>query len=670
MAQVSALGAALALALAGLFPGNNPDTFGHLAQGRQIAELGRVPALDTWSLLPGPPRPWHNYEWLSDLGTYLLFSRFGYEAVTLFKCALSFVAALCLARVARELAGPRAMLWTSLVVVSTIPAIRIRLSDRPHVLGICLAAVYLLLLLVACREQVSRHQRTLLVAALGALHLIWVNAHGSHLLGLAITGSFALLGGAHARRPLLAALALQLGASCISPYGPAIVLDAIDHVTDSRYRALVSEWLPWRDTDPAWLQIGPALHGALLTLLASRLLRNDRRARAVLPVALLLGIASFRSIRFVAEFMLLTSPLIGVGLATLSARLAPRRLAAAVSCCALLLVPAVYFGARALPPDIGLGVGVSYAQLPRAAGALLRGHGAAPRMLAAMQDAWFTMYAAPNTRFAIDGRVPFYGPDHVRRVSRAFESRHHFDALVRELDVNTVLVRHTAVEDRSLTAFAASSGFQLVMVEDLHALYVRGDALTPDGTAAFPPLRALAPSYELGWLLALRDAQRADLARELARLATLPGTSVYRGWVEGVLMLAPLRRGGPSDGFRWPKEAEAWQRYRRALPLIARAAESFPSIPTVTALHAEVATALCRFDEAEGALERALSEEASREPLLVAQELALRRGDREGVREVVARARATAQGKNDPWLDELWSGLDAPPSCPNGERLD
>lgn len=662
-ARGATLAAALALGLAGLYRGNNPDTFGHLAQGRQIAELGRVPQVDSWSLLPGP-RAWHNYEWLSDLGTYLLYARFGYDAVTLFKCGLLMLSAWCLARFAAELAGPRAAVLASLVIVSTIPAIRVRLSDRPHVLGICFAAAYILLFTLLLTRR-DRRVRIALVASVALLHLTWVNAHGSHLLGLAISGAFLVLGGREALPALLTTFGLQLLASCISPYGPAIVLDAIDHVVDPRYRALITEWLPWRETDAAWLQLGPALHGAVLTLLAPRLIRHHRAARATLAVSFLLGVASFRSIRFIAEFSLLSAPLLGVGLA-LSARSLPQRtFALATGGLGVALGLAVVAGARALPPDQGIGLGISYAQLPIASGSVLARYGQTPRVLAAMQDSWFTMFAAPNARLAIDGRVPFYGPDYVRHVGLAFTSKPHFDSVVRESAINTVIFSHAAVEERELGNFTRSAGFALVLLEDLHALYVRDGALTAEGLRSFPPLRALEPTYELGWLLAADAPRVKAMHEELARLSPLPGTSAYRGWVEGVLTLAPLRRGRPGDGFRWPVNANEWATYEKALPLLQRAGDALGFIPIVSAVYAEVATVLCQFERAERALAKATSEEASREPLLVAQELALRRGQVEQVRRVIEQARALPEGKDDPWLAELARGVDDPPSCPH-----
>ncbi len=706
-ARVAAICAALTLALAGLYPGNNPDTFGHLAQGRQIAKLGAVPQVDTWSLLPGPPRPWHNYEWLSDLGSYLLYRELGYPALTFFKCLLLVITALALARFAEQIGGARASLLTSLVVVSAIPAIRIRLSDRPHVLGICLVAVYLLALsrLSAWLETGRDDRRVrrrclLLLGILGGLHVIWVNAHGSHLLGLAVTASFTVFAPRSARLHLLGLAGLELAASCVSPYGPAIVLDALDHVADPRYRQLITEWLPWRETDPAWFQLGPALQGAVLTLLAPRLvrrstwelpvhspsiggvpLRSERlvrarslnaesaapllgSARAGLAVAALLGIASFRSIRFIAEFMLLSAPLVGIGLASLAAAMPARRLAGWAAIAALALAPGVPLATRALPPDLPIGVGMSFAGLPRASGLVLARYGSAPRVLASMQDSWYTMFAAERARLVVDGRVPFYGPDHIARVSEAFGERTAFDRAVETYGVNAVIAGHATVEDHLLSDFGRAHGFALVLIEDQHALYVREGALGPSGVAALPALRALRASYALDWILAAPASASETVRAELTRLAAYPGTEGFRAWVEGVLALAPLRRGTGSDGFRWPRDEADWAIYRAARPKIARAAEAAAHVPVVAALEAELAAMFCEFDAAERALARALAEKPSREPLLVGQELALRRGKVDEVRRIVAQARNLPQGQHDPWLAELARGVESPPACP------
>ncbi|MDB4986898.1 MAG: hypothetical protein JWN04_2076 [Myxococcaceae bacterium] len=668
LAYATAVAASLSLALAGLYPGNNPDTFGHLAQGRQIAELGHVPKLDTWSLLPGPPRAWLNYEWLSDLGTYLLYAQFGYVAVTLFKCLLLLITGLCLARTAFLLSGSRAVVFTSLAVVSTIPAIRVRLSDRPHVLGICLAAAYLLLLTMLHARVTTRAARrgsVAIVVLLCLLHMVWVNAHGSHLLGLAITGSFLVLCGREGRHWFAAVLGVQLLASCVSPYGPAIWIDALDHVLDPRYRRLISEWQPWRTQDHAWLQLSPALQAGALALMLPLLLRRGPGVRAALPVALLLAAACFRSMRFLAEFMLLSAPLLGVGFAALARDLSVRRVLMTAASASLALAWLVPYACAQLPPRQPIAAGLSVEGLPSATGTMLREHALHPRVFAAMQDSWYLMFAAPQSRFALDGRVPFYGPDYLREIFLAFADAQRFARMQRELGFDVVVVAHAASGETQVRSFVEHRpDWQLLLIEDLHATYVRRGVLDAGGVRAYPALEVLEPDYAIGWLLDADASRVTQIRAELAQLSRKPGSSGYRAWVEGILALAPLRRGRPGDGFRWPRNEADWSVYRHVRPLIERTASRASDVPIVAAMQAQLAALFCDFSTADAALERALAEGASREPMMAAQELALRRGEREQVARMVAAGQRQARGKNDPWLAELADGLEHPPACP------
>ena len=246
LAWLAGAAACLALALSGVFPVENPDTFGHLAQGREIAELGRVPSHDTHSFFRDLPAVFRNYEWLSDLGAYVAYREGGADALIAGKALLLAIAAALLVALAALHGGSRAALLCAAWLIAVSPAARFRFTVRPHLVALPFAALYLLGLgyLLRAFGKGSRRGDALAIVGLGALHALWVNLHGSHLLGLLITALHlaAAWSVADARRRIAALLALQLGASCLSPYGPAIALDALAHVFDPRYRALVAEW--------------------------------------------------------------------------------------------------------------------------------------------------------------------------------------------------------------------------------------------------------------------------------------------------------------------------------------------------------------------------------------------------------------------------------------------
>ena len=190
----SAWASALAFFLAGLFPLFNADAYGHLAQGRQIDELGRVPQVDLFSFWQPAPAPWKNYEWLYDVTTWLVYDRLGPSALVLLKCLLLGVLGYLLAtladRLSRGASSARPLTLVGLLLV--LPVARFRFTVRPQIVGLLFPAFLLLGIHTLYSDRRSSRAKGWTLAGLGLLHLVWVNAHGSHLFGLLITSIFAL----------------------------------------------------------------------------------------------------------------------------------------------------------------------------------------------------------------------------------------------------------------------------------------------------------------------------------------------------------------------------------------------------------------------------------------------------------------------------------------------
>lgn len=654
---------ALSLSLAGVFAGDNTDTFGHLAQGRQIVQLGHIPLLDTWSLLPEPARPWHNYEWLSDLLFYGLYAGFGYDGILALKCLVLALTGWLLVSLAQRWGGERAAALAGLAIVVGIPASRFRLTDRPHVFGMCLAVVYLLCFtgLYAATEASQKSTRRRLIALLFVLHILWINLHGSHLLGVAISGLFLLFSPAAARRSMLTVLGLEVLASCISPYGPYIVLDAIDHVLDRRYRNVISEWHPWTEEVDPWLQLGPVLNAVLLTLVAPRLVRQGHALRAALAVTALLAVSCFRSIRFVADFVLISSASLGVGYASLVEGVRTKRfhlgLAGALGVAALV----VPWGASQLAPNRGFGHGMIDARLPRAAGALLARAKITPRVFSSIDRSWCLMWEAPNARFFIDGRIPFYGPNHVAIGLLAMSDMKLFDLVAKKDEINAVVLVYSWPDQSKLTDhLRVHPDWSVALVDDHTVLFVRDDLARASG---YPRLRVLQPSLHANWVLELPRDKEAALRTELDALTALPSARGYRHWVIGLRALASLRRGRAQDGFRWPRTPADWELYQSAAKSLRVAANTL-DVPAVWSLDALVEATLCNLEGADAALAQATREVGpDRMSMMVAQEIALRRGNKASVEPLLRAAVGRPEAQGDAWLHELAEGLRVAPSC-------
>ena len=114
----------MALCVAGLYPIDNPDTFGHLAAGREIVQLGHVPLFDSVSYFRAEPAPWVNYEWLSDQLFFRVYRAGGYPALTLLKLGLLAVLGGLLVAIAHARAGAIGATLCSLIVICDLPGLR------------------------------------------------------------------------------------------------------------------------------------------------------------------------------------------------------------------------------------------------------------------------------------------------------------------------------------------------------------------------------------------------------------------------------------------------------------------------------------------------------------------------------------------------------------------
>jgi hypothetical protein len=643
---------AITLVLAGITPGSVPDTFGHLAHGREIAQLGDVPRLDSWSML-SPPRIFLNYEWLSDLLMFWLDARFGYTSLIALKCAAVLCTALLLGRAARLLSGPRAELYAGLLLVAAMPLVQLRLTERPHVLGFGLAALTLCLAIERNGAQ-PRPYRNLSVSML--VHVAWVNVHGSHLLGLGIGLCFLLVSPGR-RRLHGAALLLSVVACAVTPYGPAIVHDALHHVFDPRFRELVSEWQPWSDAHHPFYRLDLLLHAALLAFVLPQLWRSGPSARALVLVSLAMLGLGLRSVRFAADFQLFSAPAIAMGLAArwpVTAR-KPAWVAASLLGCALS-----FAGLHALRPERAFALGFVHHVFPIACADWLRDHLRETRLFSSMEDAWFSMYEAPQIRVLVDGRAPFYGADHLALATAALHVPAVFERLAHEQGLNAVILRHVWPEQRPLMeALRRHPAWTVAMLESEHILFVRRDARKL--AEAMPDLSILEPYYRSEWIMAAEPARAEQISSALDTLRSQPNAAPYVAFVDGVLQLDALQLGGPEDGFKAPTTKAERAQIAQTLGALTEHRAALHGLRQVHLLTALLATLLERCAEADAALAQLHGEARERNLVMTLAELALRRGEAAGVKGLVESH--AARLAVDPWLRQLQAELSAAPRC-------
>ena len=155
------------------------DTGWHLATGAWIVAHGRVPTTDPFSFTAAG-RLWVAHEWLSELAMYASYRVAGWSG--LIGTAMATLFALVAYEIRRWL-SPRASIVALLMLITgLLPS----LLARPHILALPILAAWLIVLLHA------RERGRAPPFGFALLMLVWANAHGSFVFGLALVGVFAL----------------------------------------------------------------------------------------------------------------------------------------------------------------------------------------------------------------------------------------------------------------------------------------------------------------------------------------------------------------------------------------------------------------------------------------------------------------------------------------------
>jgi len=644
----SAWASSLAFFLAGLFPLFTADAYGHLAQGRQIVALGRVPEVDLFSFWKPTPQPWMNYEWAYDWLSWLLYDHLGASALVLSKClalaALGYLLVLLADRLARSaaLAAPFALI----ALLIALPVARFRFTARPQIIGLVFPAVLLMGIAALYGELSSPRRKAWILAGLGFLQIVWVNSHGSHLFGVAVTLIFAVFAvRTHAFRWMIGLLLVQAAATACTPFGASIASDAISHLIQPEYRELVVEWAAWSPKDPLRLLLAPTT-AALFVLLSMReVTRSSRFGLAYGVLCVLLSLMAFRSMRFVAHQLLFCAPFIAAGIARLPGFERLRRsLPALVGLAAL----ASLLWTAQMQPSLGFGLGESKRGYPAASAEVIERNVENPRILASIEDSWFLMFEAPNGRLLIDGRVPFYGPEMMQRISRSFADADLFAQQVSEYELNTVVIDHTRSDHIAATEYLSGrEDWALAFIEDGHSLFIRRDA-----SHELEPFRILGAGYRAGRIL---DASFSDsaLGAEVGRIGTQANTASIHAWHEGLALLRPLARAGDRAGTRMHRDPDERALARAAYERLGIPASSYPGFTSIELYRAMAALSACDIEEARIALGRARYGGQTRETSLLGLELGLRAGDaaeRSKAMAHLVQLQAHPQSRSDPWV--------------------
>ncbi len=162
------------------------DIWWHLATGKLIWEKHIIPHKDYFSYTFNG-QPWIDSQWFFQAVIYKIYEIFGYNGLIIFK---SFIIGLSLFFLYKTLRLGNIPLETSIVLILlTLWATSFRFSIRPHLATYLFVSIFWYLLL---KIKETRKVRPFQIISLLTAFIIWLNCHGSFIIGIVLAGFFLL----------------------------------------------------------------------------------------------------------------------------------------------------------------------------------------------------------------------------------------------------------------------------------------------------------------------------------------------------------------------------------------------------------------------------------------------------------------------------------------------
>ncbi|HUI41520.1 MAG TPA: hypothetical protein VL523_06095 [Terriglobia bacterium] len=226
----------------------DPDVWWHLKVGATILETHQVPTADPYSFTVHGA-PWIAYEWLGDVMMAAAHRAAGEQGLLALDMIVGSAILLALYYLCSERCGNSKAAFVACVAV--LPLAAVSFSLRPQMFGY----LFLVITLIALERFRQGKPRSLWL--LPPLFLVWVNSHGSFVIGLAAMGVYWAsglvefqAGGVGARRwspaqrirlELVALLCLI--ALTVTPYGTRLAAYPIDMALGQPLNvANIQEW--------------------------------------------------------------------------------------------------------------------------------------------------------------------------------------------------------------------------------------------------------------------------------------------------------------------------------------------------------------------------------------------------------------------------------------------
>jgi len=291
---------------------DDPDMWWHLKTGEVVWTTHAIPVADLFSYTTNHQTSIPQ-EWLSQVAIYGAYKCGGFSGLMLLLCFLDAALLVAGYGLCRLYSGNAKVAFVGAMIIWFFATVG--LSMRPQMIG------YLLLIAELALIQLGRTRNPRWFFCLPILFALWVNCHGSFILGIVLGGVFLFSSlfrfqwgslisqnwDSHRRLMLALALILSVAALFLNPVGIRQIMYPINTMLHQPLGlGNVEEWAPLRLSDPRGV-------GLFVVLLCSFLLVVARRAELFLDELLLLALGTWLGgshSRMIFVFGILAAPVL------------------------------------------------------------------------------------------------------------------------------------------------------------------------------------------------------------------------------------------------------------------------------------------------------------------------------------------------------------------------
>jgi hypothetical protein len=300
--MLSLRGVWVLLTLVGAFigPASSPlglEAWSMLALGRWIVDHRGLPDAEPLTSAPPSSETFVDQQWLVQVVAFAVQSLGGLESLILVT-ALAIALAYCLLLAASFTASGRLRLaclsvWLAYALGAS------NLTARPQTLAYPLCALFVLAV-----TRVEWRKDGSLLRALPVAMAVWVNVHGSFVLGLLVLGC--ALAGSRLTKGYALTLAACALATLVNPYGLGAWRYALDIGVNPIIRQFVTEWAPTSLASSEGVLFFASVAGLLLLTVRSK----TRLTRTEMCMLVAFGVLALTAVRSVVWFGFVSAPIV------------------------------------------------------------------------------------------------------------------------------------------------------------------------------------------------------------------------------------------------------------------------------------------------------------------------------------------------------------------------